>query len=220
MSEEVQPLLEKYEVNEEININDVIFYKVELEDKILYIVQSKIGKVFASMTATLLITRFNVDKILFTGVAGAVDEGLEIGDIVISDKLVQHDFNVTEFGHDHGHIPETGVYFYACEDLQKIAVEVCENEKINFKVGGIATGDQFVNCSIKKKFIKDNFNSLALEMEGGAVAQIAKYFSTPFLILRSISDKAEGGSNIDFDKFVKVAAINSSKILIGMIDKI
>ncbi len=220
MKEEVEPLLEYYNISEEIKINDIIFYKVELVDKILYIVESKIGKVFAAMTATLLVTKLGVDKILFTGVAGAIDENLKIGDMVISDKLVQHDFDVTEFGHGHGHIPETGTYFESCEELKKIAIEVCESEKINYKVGGIATGDQFVNCTIKKKFIKDNFNSLALEMEGGAVAQIAKYFDISFLILRSISDKAEGGANMDFDKFVKIAAVNSSKILINMIDKI
>jgi adenosylhomocysteine/aminodeoxyfutalosine nucleosidase len=220
MKEEVQPLLEHYEISEEIKINDIIFYKVELENKILYIVRSKIGKVYASMTATLLITKFNCDKILFTGVAGAVDDCLEIGDIVISDKLVQHDFDVTEFGHAHGYIPEAGIYFDANKDLQDIAEKVSKENNINYKIGGIATGDQFVNCSKRKNFIKEKFNSLALEMEGGAVAQIAQYFGVDFLVLRSISDKAEGGANIDFQEFVKKAAINSSKILIGIVEKI
>ena len=220
MSEEVAPLLEHYDVVQEIKICDMTFYKVELDDKILYIVQSKIGKVFAGMTATILITKFNCEQILFTGVAGSCDTELDIGDIVISDKLVQHDFDVTEFGHPYGHVPDCGVFFEADKGLQSLARKVAQNAQINFKIGGIATGDQFVNDSKRKDFIKSEFSSSAIEMEGGAVAQVAKYFGVKFLILRSISDKAEGSANVDFQEFVKIAAVNSSKILIGMVDLI
>ena len=220
MSEEVAPLLEYYYVSEEIKICDMVFYKVELNDKILYIVQSKIGKVFSSMTATILITKFECSQILFTGVAGSCDSELDIGDIVISDKLVQHDFDVTEFGHSYGHVPDCGVFFEADCQLQLIAKKVAEESSINFKIGGIATGDQFVNDSNRKDFIKKEFGSSAIEMEGAAVAQVAKYFGVKFLILRSISDKAECSANIDFQEFVKIAAVNSSKILIGMVELI
>ena len=220
MSEEISPLLEHYDVSCEIKVCDLTFYKVELDDKILYIVQSKIGKVFASMTATILITKFNCEQILFTGVAGSCDSALDIGDIVISDKLVQHDFDVTEFGHPYGHVPDCGVFFEADEVLQSVAKKVAKNSSINFKIGGIATGDQFINDSKRKDFIKSEFGASAIEMEGGAVAQICQYFKVPFLVIRSISDKAEGSANIDFQEFVKIAAVNSSKILIGMVELI
>lgn len=220
MQEEIEPLLGHYDVCEEIRVGKMIFYRVELDDKVLFIVKSLIGKVFASMTATLLIEKFECDVVLFTGVAGAVDDCLEIGDVVISDRLVQHDFDITAFGHKHGHIPDAGIFFESNEGLRKAAVEVCGVEGIRFKVGGIATGDQFVNSVERKSFIRDNFDSLALEMEGASVAQVCKYFGVDFLVIRSISDKAQGEANLDFNEFAKSAAVNSSKILIGVVERI
>lgn len=217
MKEEIEPLLEYYKEYEKIFVGKSIFYKIKKNNKTIFIVQSKIGKTFAAMTTTLLIDKFNCEHILFTGVAGGVDEDIEIGDIVLADKLVSHDFDITHFGHKKGHVPDFGIYSNSCDKLLNKAKLICDELKIKTHVGTIATGDIFINSYELKEEIKNEFNAKAIEMEGAAVGQICQSFNVPFLIIRSISDKASGEANLDFKKFVEIAAKNSSNIIIEML---
>jgi adenosylhomocysteine/aminodeoxyfutalosine nucleosidase len=222
MEDEITPLLEYYKEYETINLGKLKFYKVTIqtENKILYITQSKIGKVSAAIAGTTLITKFNCDTILFTGVAGANHKDLEIGDLVIGTKLVHHDVDITAFGHKKGHIPEIGIEIETNQNLNQIAEKIIKEKKYNYKTGTIATGDQFVHNKQIKKEISENFNAIAIEMEGVAVAQTCNQLEIPCFILRAISDNANGDAPENFIEFVKQSAIKSSTIITQMIKEI
>ena len=219
MKDEITPLLQHYKNYTTIKLGKLEFYKITLEkeEKILYITQSKIGKVSAAIAATALITKYNCEQILFTGVAGANHKDLDIGDLVIGNKLVHHDVDITAFGHPKGHIPEIGIEIDTSEELNKIAESIIKEKNHNYKVGTIATGDQFVHSKEIKQEITNNFNAIAIEMEGVAVAQTCSQLEVPCFILRAISDNANGDAPENFEEFVKQSAIKSSQIIIEMV---
>ncbi|WP_319370778.1 5'-methylthioadenosine/adenosylhomocysteine nucleosidase [uncultured Ilyobacter sp.] len=223
MNEEIIELKEVMEnIQEEKKVN-LTFYRGKLNDKEVVLVECGIGKVNAAICTTLLIDHYKVDKIIFTGVAGGVNPDIEVGDIVVSTELIQHDFDTTAFGTDHGVIPrmENSV-FRADETLkeiaEKVAVEKFGKEKV--WTGRILSGDQFVASIDKIKWLRETFNGECTEMEGAAVAHVCYLFNTPFLILRSISDKANHDADVDFAEFVHLAAKNSKEILEGILDRI
>ncbi len=220
MREEILPILNHYEKYEEIIFGNQTYYKIQYDELELYIVQSKIGKVAAAMTATILISKFNCDKILFSGVAGGLSQELEIGDLVIANDLCHHDVDITAFGHPKGHIPEVGIFLETSKELRDLAQNVAKNLNLKIHYGTIATGDQFVSSDLIKNEIIKNFDAIALEMEGVAVAQVCRELKVDCLILRSISDKANGDAPENFDEFVKVAAKKSSDYLIKIIESI
>ncbi len=222
MQDEITPLLEYYKDYETINFGKLTFYKVTLEkeNKTLIITQSKIGKVSAAIAGATLISKFNCENILFTGVAGANHVDLEVGDLVIGTRLVHHDVDITAFGHPKGHIPEIGIEIETSPELNQIAEKIIREKKYNFKSGVIATGDQFVHDKKIKEEISENFDGIAIEMEGVAVAQTCAQLDVPCFILRAISDNANGEAPENFMEFVKQSAIKSSTIITMMIQEI
>jgi adenosylhomocysteine nucleosidase len=223
MNEEIIELKEVMEnIQEEKKVN-LTFYKGKLRGKDVVLVECGIGKVNAAICTTLLIDHYKVDKIIFTGVAGGVNPEIEVGDMVISTELIQHDFDTTAFGNEHGVIPRMATsVFKADEELKKIAVEVALEKFGKEKVwtGVILSGDQFVASGEKITWLREKFNGECTEMEGAAVAHVCSLFNTPFLILRSISDKANHEADVDFTEFVHLAAKNSKDILEGILDRI
>jgi adenosylhomocysteine/aminodeoxyfutalosine nucleosidase len=220
MRDEITPLLDYYFSHEKINVGNQIYYKIEYTGNTLFIVQSKIGKVAAAMTSTLLIEKFKCEKVLFSGVAGGLADHLEIGDLVLGKKLCHHDVDITAFGHPKGHNPEIGIFIDTCLELRDIAKRVADGLDLNVHEGIIATGDQFISSQEKKDEIITEFGGDAIEMEGVAVAQVCSALGVSCLILRSISDKANGDAPDNFDEFVKVAAQKSSSYMIQIIDEI
>lgn len=223
MNEEIIELKEVMEdIQEEKKVN-LTFYKGILKGKEVVLVECGIGKVNAAICTTLLINHYKVDKVIFTGVAGGVNPAIEVGDMVISTELIQHDFDTTAFGNEHGVIPrmETSI-FKADETLKRVAEEVALEKFGRGKVwtGVILSGDQFVASGDKITWLRETFNGECTEMEGAAVAHVCSLFNTPFLILRSISDKANHDANVDFAEFVHLAAKNSKEILEGILERI
>jgi adenosylhomocysteine/aminodeoxyfutalosine nucleosidase len=153
-------------------------------------------------------------------VAGAISDDLKIGDLVIADGLCQHDLDITAFGHPHGFVPEGDVCIWTDPELKEIAKKVAYDKKIKLKTGLIATGDQFVADSERKKWIGETFKADALEMEGAAVAVVCKALDVPFFILRSISDSADMDAGFDFDEFLKSSAKESADFVMAMVKKI
>ncbi len=183
------------------------------------LVKSGIGKVNASISTTLLISQFNVDKVLFTGIAGGVNPEINLGDIVISTDLIQHDFDTTRSGGQHGEIPRMDTSVFRADDtLVELAREVAYREFGRERVwlGRILSGDQLIGSSHKVKWLRDTFNGECTEMEGAAVARVCHLLGVPFLILRSISDKADENLVRDAVFFTQVAADNS-KVLVEKI---
>lgn len=191
------------------------FYEGTLEGKEAVVVQSGIGKVNAGICAQILVDLFQVDAIINTGIAGGLYKDINIGDMVISTDLVQHDVDATGFAYPAGQIPGMDVFsFRADETLGEMAVKCCGEVNPDIRVfrGRIATGDQFISGAEAKNRIITLFDAFAAEMEGGAIAQAAYLNSIPFLVIRAISDKADGSAPEDYNAFEAKAIEHSVRL--------
>ncbi len=196
------------------------FYDGTLGAHRVVLVQSGIGKVNAARCTQLLIDKFTPDYIVNTGIAGGVGKGLAVADVVIGTELVQHDFDISVFGHARGYLA-TGVdhlnptVFRSDAELvaafRAAAEAVIGAERV--KTGRIASGDQFISELSVKRDIAETFGAAAAEMEGCAIAQVAEYAGVPFVVVRAISDLADGDaadSSVDLEQ---MAADLSGSIL-------
>lgn len=218
MPEEIAPLLELIGDYQEENYAKNRYYKAKYKNLNLIIAYSKIGKVNAALTATTMIEKYKANKLLFSGVAGAVKEELKIGDILYATKLAQHDLDITAFGHPYGYVPEGAVFVKSDEKLNLIAKKVADEQNLKIIGGTIATGDQFICDEAKKSWIKEAFSADAIEMEGASVGVVCDALGIPFFMLRSISDAAGMDAEFDFDKFLESSAKKSAKFLYKMLD--
>ena len=221
MREEIEPILELVdEIDGEIDYAGNKYYKAKYNGMELIIAYSKIGKVNSALTASTMIEKFGVNVMLFSGVAGAINENLKIGDLIIATKLCQHDLDIVAFGHPYGYVPESKIFIDTDERLNNIAKDVAK--KLNLKLidGIIATGDQFIADAKRKEWIKATFNADAIEMEGASVGFVCDALGVPFFILRAISDSADMDAGFDFDKFLEGSAKNSAEFLIKMLEEI
>ncbi len=220
MEEEIEPLLAHFDNVKVTEFAKNKYYELTYNGLDIVVAYSKIGKVFASLTATTMIEKFGCDTLLFSGVAGGINPTLKIGDLIIAKKLCQHDLDITAFGHPHGFVPEGAVYVETSKELRQIAFDVAHENGIEVLEGTIATGDQFVHSSERKEFIESTFKADALEMEGASVAVICDALNVPFFILRAISDTADMDAGFDFDEFLKSSAKNSAEYLIKIVNKL
>ena len=223
MEEEVTTLKDSLEGMEVTKIAEMDFCKGKLNGKNVVVVQCGMGKVNAGICAHTLINAFGCSKIINTGVAGSLDNQLDIGDIVVSVDAVQHDFTVEAIGFKKGEIPYTGLYaFPADEELRKTAVEAAEKAAPDIHVyeGRICTGDQFVSNNEQKEKITADFGGMCCEMEGGAIAQVCYLNKTPFVVIRAISDKSDGSQSMEYETFKEAAAKNCATIVEYMVENI
>lgn len=221
MEEEVEILKSSIENRETIQIAHVIFYKGNIEDKQVVLAQSGIGKVNAAITATLLINEFKPDLIINTGSAGSVDSELNIGDIIISNKVYYHDVNATAFGYKLGQVPSMPEFYETDSKLIDLAKSSIEQLDLNGIVGEVATGDSFIGSIDQRKVIKSNFPTASVvEMEAGAITQTCYQYNVPIIVTRAVSDLADKESDVTFEEFLKVACVNSSKIVKLLLNRV
>lgn len=221
MEEEVEILKSSIENRETIQTAHVIFYKGNIEDKQVVLAQSGIGKVNAAITATLLINEFKPDLIINTGSAGSVDSELNIGDIIISNKVYYHDVNATAFGYKLGQVPSMPEFYETDKELIDLAKSSIEQLDLNGIVGEVATGDSFIGSIDQRKVIKSNFPTASVvEMEAGAIAQTCYQYNVPIIVTRAVSDLADKESDVTFEEFLKVACVNSSKIVKLLLNRV
>lgn len=219
MPEEVTPLLEVMGSYETVEYANNKYYIGSYAGRELVIAYSKIGKVHASLTAASMLQHFGCQKLLFSGVAGAICDSLKIGDLIYASRLCQHDLDITAFGHPYGFVPEGKVFIDSDVSLNGLAKSVAESKGINLKEGAIATGDQFVADADRKNWIKETFKADALEMEGAAVALVCDAMNVPFFILRAISDAADADAGFDFDAFLEKSSKVSADFILAMLEK-
>lgn len=204
MDEEVAKLKEKMtevEVKEKASMS---FFEGRLNGKRAVVVRSGIGKVNAAVCAQILIDNYKADMLVNTGVAGALHCELNIGDIVLSSDALHHDMDVTGFGYEPGMIPRMKEsIFTADKNILLKTKEICEkvNPEIKTHIGRVVSGDCFVSGSERKKYIFETFGGYCTEMEGAAIAQTSYLNNIPFLIIRAISDKADGSATMDYKEF-------------------
>lgn len=223
MEVEVAILKEKMEDVRIIKKASMDFYEGILAGKKVVVVRSGIGKVNAGICAQILADVFSVDAIINTGIAGSLNKNINIGDIVLSTDVVQHDMDATGFGYRKGQIPQMPVFFFNADDnLRRLAAEVCKevNPDIQVFEGRIASGDQFVCDQDVKNRIVSEFSAYATEMEGAAIGQAAHLNEIPFLVVRAISDKADGSAQMDYSEFEKAAVDHSVRLTLNMLARI
>jgi adenosylhomocysteine nucleosidase len=169
-------------------------------------VLSRIGKVAAAMTAATLVEKFGVTHIVFTGVAGSGDKNVKVGDIVVADSLLQHDFDASPLFPRH-EIPLTGLSRFATDVALTERLAGAAGQITRVHRGLIASGDQFIGKLSQIQALKAELpDLLAVEMEGAAVAQVCFELGIPFAVIRTISDNANDDAAVDFMHFIKTVA--------------
>lgn len=200
------------------------FHVGRLGDNDVVIVKSGIGKVNAAICAQILIDCFQVTHLINTGIAGSLDNRINIGDIVICSDAMHHDIDLSPLGFEPGIIPEIGSdnnlkSFPGDPYLRGLAKEAClaEAPGVGIHEGRIVSGDQFISSSAQRTYLINTFHALCTEMEGAAIAHTAFLNGIPFIILRAISDKADDEADVSFDTFQNEAAKNCAKVVACMV---
>lgn len=221
MDKEVKTLISLMEIEKTVDKASLKFYIGKLEQKDVVLVQCGIGKVNAALCAQILISEFGVEAVVNTGVAGAIHSSLDVNDIVISTEAIEYDVDARAFGYEKGQIPQMeSSVFKADEKLIETAyessLEQVKNEDFKIVKGRVATGDIFISSKELKDELDNDFNAYCGEMEGGAIAHVCTLNNTPFVIIRAMSDKADGSANVTYDEFVDKAAENSKDIVLRL----
>lgn len=226
MDQEIALLREDLQQAQSISIADRIFYQGTLYGKDVVLVESHIGKVAAALTTALLIHQFEVDLVFCSGTAGGIHPDLRIGDAVVADNCLQHDFKLPEAWGPAFRIPDINLSYIPTDKalverahqaverymkesmLQDIPVEYQQQFGMGTPrvvVGTIASGDEFIHTKDRVDWLTANIDNLGCaEMESAAIAQVCYSFNTPFVVVRVISDCAN--SVVDFDTFIEHAA--------------
>lgn len=196
-------------------IYELEFITGKINENEVVLVKCGVGKVNAARTTQILLNNFEIEYVINVGTAGSLNENIEIGDVVIGEKLVQHDFDITAGGREKGYITDVGKFFYSDKKLIEKTKQTIEtmNEKFNAFIGTIATGDIFVQDIKVKDGIKNEFDADCAEMEGAAIAQVCTLDNIPFIVIRSISDKPNGNNAIDFEKYLELACERYTKFI-------
>lgn len=215
MEEELAPLKRIMSIKESRTKARMEFIEGTLEEKDVVMVISGIGKVNAAVCAQILADDYQVTHLINVGVAGGVKENIQPMDVVVAKALLQHDMDVTAFGLKRGEIPRfESSLFQSDEKLTALALEGSrKNEDYTTHEGIIVSGDQFISSKEKIEDLLETFDAAACEMEGAAIAQAADLNHIPFTVIRAISDNANTGASMDYEKFKDLAVENTVSIL-------
>lgn len=223
MELEVSELKSKTDIKNVTEKAGMKFYEGILNGKKVVIVQCGIGKVNAGICVQILADLFDVDAVINTGVAGSLQTKINIGDIVVSTDACEHDMDVSGLGYEPGIIPQMETsFFQADKTLIEQAVSVCKevNPEIGVYEGRIVSGDQFISDSAVKDRLTKQFDGSCAEMEGAAIAHAAYLNKLPFVVLRAISDKADGSAHMDYPEFERAAAAHCAKLVEHLVTRI
>jgi len=234
MHEELAALLAQMPDEQRVRVAGRDFWVGHLQGQPVVAVLSRIGKVAAALTATVLLERFQVRAIVFTGVAGGLAPGVQVGDVVVATKLLQHDLDASPIFPKY-EVPLTGHARFAADTaisdaLAAVAAGVLADpvgllgQKVveDFGLaapavhrGLLVSGDRFVSTAAESSALRHDLpDALAVEMEGAAVAQVCHDFGVPFAAVRTISDRADDDAHGDFTRFVSVVASRYSLALV------
>lgn len=202
------------------SVADLTFYRGIIGSNEVIVVRCGVGKVNAARCAQMLIDRYAPDYVINTGIAGGVGEGLRVGDVVVGSELVQHDFDISRFGYARGYISGVGdgkspSVFRSDKTLTDAFLRIVYTflPKDRVHSGRIATGDRFIADAETKLTLKNDFSAIAAEMEGCAIAQTAAANGVPFIVVRAISDLADGSASESFETFERETADLSARVI-------
>lgn len=211
------------DVREE-TISKINFYIGKINGQDCVLAQCGVAKVNAAMCTQTMILMFKPEAIINTGVAGALNKEINIGDIVVSSSVVHHDANIIEDeGKESGMLFPRGTIQFSDESITKIdadkaladrLVEGCKNiDGVKVFYGTVASGEQFISSKVARIEIGEFFNAYCCEMEGAAIGQVCYRNDVPFVILRAISDTIDDNDFMDFEKFKCIAADETLKVI-------
>ena len=215
MQVEVDLLLKAMDRKYGKTIAGSVFYEGTLEGLPCVIVQCGVGKVNAAICAQILCDCFGVTHLVNTGIAGSLNAQLDIGDLVVSQDAMYHDFDCVHFGYEMGRVPGMDVVaFPADENMIRMAYDAAQAvHPGHIRIGRVASGDLFVAEKCAKERIIAVTGALCTEMEGAAIAQVAYVNRIPCAVLRAISDNGDEEASVDYPTFVAKAALRSAEVL-------
>ena len=186
------------------------------------VVQCGVGKVNAAICAQILISVYGVTHIVNTGIAGSLDAGLDIGDLVVSRDAIHHDFDLHFWGRPIGQVPGMAVTAFPA-DATMLQAAFAAAEEVNpghTRIGRVASGDQFICSKAQKEKIIADTGAVCAEMEGASIAHTAYRNGVPFVILRAISDKADDSAEMDYPTFEAIAAQRCAQVTMTLARKL
>ena len=236
LPEETAELLRDFAVDGVETVAGLTFRRGRLDGRSVVLTETGIGKVNAALVTALALDRFRVRAVIVSGVAGALDPDLGIGDVVVATRIIQHDYGRAVDGgietYQPGDLPfgrrrakvgyelapsfiEAAQAALASLDLSPVpSAEVGGTDRrVMVRFGAILTGDQFIASETVRMRLFAEHGAMAVEMEGSAVAQVADAFGVPWLVVRSVSDLAGRESAHDFARFVGPAAIGAARVV-------
>ena len=203
--EELEAIEQIMKIEDRKTIYDLTFIKGQIKEKQCILVRCGAGKVNAARATQILIDKYKPDNIINVGVAGGLNPTIEIGDIVIGETLIQHDFDITAFGHAKGYIPGVGDKIYATDTLiEKLEKSIKNPEEKTYKIykGVVASGDIFCTKITMRDKIYSKFDAECVDMEAAAVAQVCYQCNIPFIVIKSISDTPNGKNTKTYEEFI------------------
>jgi len=220
MDEEIQLYLDTCTVEATDEVAGFQVHTARYAGHDVRLVKCGVGKTHAAMCTQMLIDRYGASPIVCTGTAGAAATDLDIGDIVVARDTVHHDVDVRFLGIPRGQIPFTDLRFFETDpDLREKAREVALADH-TVRVGRVMTGDTFVQDADYLQTLREDLDGDCVEMEGAAVGQVCTLNGVPYLVVRAISDRADGSSDVDFQAFLQEAARSSAQIVLHLLDAI
>ena len=226
LEEELALFRKHLDMNQVVKQAGIDFHMGRLAEQDVILLKCGVGKVNAAVATQLLIDRFGVNAVLFTGLAGGLVPYLKRGDVVISSSVVQYDIDLTAFGRRPGEIPDLArtidadpKLIHTTADAFEEVVSLEENER-RMVVGTIATGDTFISDPSRIRWLQREFGAVATEMEGGAVGQVCQMNKVPFVVIRIISDGGGGSAAGEFIMFLDEASDLSYRIIIALLSRL
>ena len=220
MEVEVETLKSKMNIKNTVKKASMEFFEGTIGNTEVVVVRSGIAKVNAGICVQILVDIFGVTHVINSGVAGSLDARINIGDIVLSTDACYHDVDATVFGYKKGEVPQLGTAAFTADaelrEKAKAAIKAAAPDLGVFE-GRVCSGDQFISSGEVKDAIKRDFDGMCTEMEGAAIAQGCYLNNVPFLIIRAISDKADGSDIVDYPVFEAKAAKDCAALVLEMI---
>lgn len=222
MDSEIKQLLKTMKDKKETKTGPATFYSGIIAGVPCVVARSGVGKVAMAACAQTMIDHFAPDLLINTGVAGGLDEKLNVGDVVVAIDLVQHDVDVTPLGMIVGQLPDFPPHFKTNHEVNVLLKTefAKQDESICVYAGRIASGDQFINTPEQRKAVKASFDALACEMEGAALGEVCYLNNVPCCVLRAISDTGKDGGAVEYVQFEKEAAARMAHFLIAALPHI
>jgi len=218
LEDEVKGLVGELKEHECVKLSGIDFHYGKIYGKSVVVARCGVGKVFAALCAEAMILSFAPDLLVNSGVGGALDPSLRPLDVVIADATVQQDMDTSPLGDPVGLISGINKIVFPC-DLEAVNTLswAAEALHLNYLVGTVATGDKFICDRADKERIVTLFGAVACEMEGGAINHVAYVNSTPCVVIRAISDSADGDAAMDYPTFLPKAVKNSFALTMKLI---